>query len=243
MNKKKEVLSEAIMLAYEYSKDSKKILSSFEQAIRFETTGTQRLILCPYSDAVYACKSQSIENNVELQSYFDNLDTPQRESTRENLHDSFNEVYNELKDNVTAKKKTLYFIVSSQYETFTYSPYQYMSSHIAGIKIHFVALESMRDKLEPFVKSNLLNTDATYVKAKSLIDSTYSQERTTEVVCDILTVISEISPEIKISDSLYYNFRLFARVVEEKGKKQSEIFIIVIFFVKKTENQLTNRLI
>ena len=195
MEKVREKLSEeAIAIAFEYSSDAKKMLTSFYQALSFEGKETEerRFLLYPYSGSVYTNSSLIKPNDIELASYLDNLGEPQRQTDRENLHNQFKEIYEKVKA-VKAKKKKIYFLVSSKYESFDYSPFEYMSSHISGISLHCICIESMKELLEPFVRSNLLNSTLTATKSRSLLDSTYSQEKVTEVICEMLSNISEIT--------------------------------------------------
>lgn len=195
MEKVREKLSEEVVtICLEYSSDAQKILTSIYQALSFKGKEHEgrKFLLYPYSGSVYTNSSLINPNDIELASFFDNLGEPQRQTDRDNLHNQFKDVYEKVKA-VKAKKKKIYFLVSSKHESFSFSPFEYMSAHITGISVHFISIESMKEVLQPFVNSNLLNSKLTTIKSRSLIDSTYSQEKVTEVICEMLSNIPEIT--------------------------------------------------
>lgn len=196
MEKAREKLSEEVIaIAFEYSSDAKKMLASLYQALSFEGKESEerKFLLYPYSGSVYTNSSLIKPNDIELGSYFDNnIGEPQRQTDRDNLHNQFKDVYEKVKA-IKAKKKKIYFIVSSKYDSFQYSPFEYMASHITGISTTFLCIESMKELIEPFVRSNLLNSKLTTIRSRSLLDSTYSPEKITEVICEMLSNIPEIT--------------------------------------------------
>lgn len=194
-----------VALAFEYSYDSRKLLAALQKVISFpERSKDQNLkiLFMPYSKDYTSTKLVDA-NKQAVWEYFDQLIPPEPDEINENERDDFNEVFKEVITNLgmrQATKKKLYFLLTTPYQRFNFSFWEYLPfDGDNSIEVHFISISRMATFFNFFLSTGLFHAQKTIVETRPLLDK-YSEDEIVSRVCAMLKPIEEISISSEASE-------------------------------------------